>query len=129
MNAKEKKSNNFTLFREIEDQRRAEEIEKNEIYNKRIYRSPTKEDYEKTEESNKIYNSDKDIDGEKQRLEEELKEKQDRLKKLIREKNIIERNLEEKYDKELKSKKNLTVTLSFILVLLIAIFLIQSFYL
>jgi hypothetical protein len=99
------------------------------MYSRRIYRSPMKEDFEKTEESNKMYQSERDIDGEKFRLEEELKEKQERLKKLIREKNSIERNLEEKFEKELKSKKNLTVILSFILVLLIAIFVFQSIYL
>ncbi len=117
------------LCSELENQRRSEEIEKNEMYAKRIHRSPIKEDFEKTEESNKIYQSEKDIDGEKLRLEEELKEKQDRLKKLIREKNSIERTLEEKYEKELKSKMNLTVILSFILVLLIAVFIFQSIYL
>ena len=81
------------------------------------------------EESNKIYRSDRDLDREKEKLEADLREKQDRLKKLIREKNLIEKNLEEKYEKELISKKNMTATLSFILLILVGVLIFQSFYL
>ena len=81
------------------------------------------------EESNKIYRSDRDLDREKEKLEADLREKQDRLKKLIREKNLIEKNLEEKYEKELISKKNMTATLSFVLLILVGVLIFQSFYL
>ena len=81
------------------------------------------------EESNKIYRSDRDLDREKEKLEADLREKQDRLKKLIREKNLIEKNLEDKYEKELISKKNMTATLSFVLLILVGVLIFQSFYL
>lgn len=73
--------------------------------------------------------SEREIDKEKDRLEAELREKQDRLKKLIREKNLLERNLEDKYEKDLRSKKNLTVILLSILIFLVCVLIFQSFYL
>ena len=78
------------------------------------------------EESNKIYRSDRDLDREKEKLEADLREKQDRLKKLIREKNLIEKNLEEKYEKELISKKNMTATLSFVLLILVGVYIFRK---
>lgn len=128
MNAIGKKSNRIMIYRELDDKRKEEELEKSEIYYKKIYRSPMKEEYDKIEESNKIVHSDREIDREKDRLEAELREKQDRLKKLIREKNQIERNLEDKYEKELKYKKNLTLTLLSIVTVLIGVFIIQYNY-
>ena len=95
--------------------------------NRKTIRSPVKhEEFEKVEESNKMVASDRDLDRDKEKLELELREKQDRLKKLIREKNLIERNLEEKYENELKSKKQLTMTLLLVLAVLVAVFMFQS---
>ena len=76
------------------------------------------------EESNKIYRSDRDLDREKEKLEADLREKQDRLKKLITEK-ILLRNLKEK---EFISKKNITTKLSIILLILVGVYIFQSFY-
>lgn len=129
MNAKGKKSNLFMKYSELEDKRREEEQEKNEISNRRTNRIVIQEEYDKTEESNKVAQSEREIDKEKDRLEAELREKQDRLKKLIREKNLLERNLEDKYEKELQSKKNLMVILLSILIFLVCFLIFQSFYL
>ena len=76
------------------------------------------------EESNKIYRSDRDFHRVKEKLEADLREKQDRLKKLITEK-ILLRNLKEK---EFISKKNITTKLSIILLILVGVYIFQSFY-
>jgi hypothetical protein len=107
---------------EIEDLRKNETMEKNEFYNRKIYRSPEKEDFEKAEESNKIRKSDRDLEKERQKLEIELREKQEKLIRLVNQKTQIEKNLEEKYQAELKGKQQLTVILLAITLVLSVIY-------
>ena len=103
----------------------AELIDKLEI-NRKLYVSPKKDNNIIIEDNRR--NRDKDLDKEKDILEAKLKENQEKLKKLIREKQIIETNLEDKYSLELHNKRKITSILITILIFLIGVFIVQHYF-